>query len=159
MFIPRSTRHIRRGGPTYDQPSHERSYPTRDYHPPRDAHSYRDEYSRHPSSREGRFYDTPLAPPPPTRDHRRALTPSRDRRDNPPQPASRYDRSGHQGSEREYSTSGAPSHRDSYDRYDRRHARSDDRSVPYPATGHSRRPRTPPGPPPAGRDDYDKASR
>ncbi|KAF8446363.1 hypothetical protein L210DRAFT_3758434 [Boletus edulis BED1] len=172
---PRPNTQSRSGGSVYDQPSHDRGHSARDYHhhSSRDGHSYRDEYSRHSNSRDDRFYDTPAAPPP-ARDHRRAPTPPpRDRRDDPPprrehdeypmrsppppQPASRHERTRH-GSEREYSSNGAPD-RDSYDRYERRPAaHSDDRSAPYPA--HGGRPRTPPGPPPSWRDDsYDKAPR
>lgn len=75
----------------------------------------------------------------------------------PPQPASRFDRTRHHGSEREYPSSGVAPERDSYDRYDRRPAHSEDKSAPYPA--HGGRARTPPGPPPTWRDDHDKPPR
>lgn len=153
----------------HDPPPHDRGHSTRDNHhePPRDTHPYRDEYSGHPSSRNSRSYDTPAAPPPPAREHR-------DRRDNPPRreyddyqmrssppppplSVSRPDQTGHYSSERDYLPSGAPPHRDPYDRYDRRRPHTEDRSMPFPA--HSGSARTPPGPPPASRDDYDKVPR
>lgn len=153
----------------YDPPAHDRGYSTRDYShdQPRDTNPYRDEYSGHSNSRDSRLYDTPLAPPPPARDQ----GPPRDRRDNPPRreyddyrvrssppppPVSR-DRTGYYGSERDYSSGGAQPHRDPYPRHDRRRPITEDRSVPYPA--HSGRARTPPGPPPSGRDDLDKVPR
>ncbi|KAF8557390.1 hypothetical protein OG21DRAFT_1494772 [Imleria badia] len=164
-----------RGGPMYEPSSHDRGHAPREYHhhSSRDGHSYRDDFPRHRGSRDDRHYDTPSAPPA-AREHRRALTPPpRERREDPaprreyedyrmqspppPQPASRYERTRHPGSDRDYPASGVPPERDSYDRYDRRPAHSEDKSVPYPA--HGGRPRTPPGPPPSWRDDHDKAPR
>jgi len=161
---PRST-NTSRG----DQHPRDRDYSSRDYHrQSKDSHSHRDEYSKH-SSRDTRYYDASAVAPTSTRDHRRALTPPRDRREDPPQrreysdyrtrsspqpapPVSRYERT----AERDYSMSGAPAHRNTYDRHERRHANTDDRNAPY--SSHGRRPRTPPGPPPA-RDEHDKPSR
>ncbi|KAG9314719.1 hypothetical protein JVU11DRAFT_5528 [Chiua virens] len=158
-----------RSGPAHDQQSRDRGH-TRDYN--REGYSNRDDYSKHPSSREGRHYDTSSGPAPPTREHRRAVTPPpRDRREardyssrrdsddyrmrSPPpaQPVSRHDRANNRAAHRD-PLSEAPPHRETYDH--RRHPHSDDRSMPHAA--QSGRPRTPPGPPP-GRDDHDKGTR
>ncbi|KAG6332808.1 hypothetical protein ID866_6280 [Astraeus odoratus] len=161
-----------RSGATSHSPLIDRIHPrdSRDYPPPRDYPPYRDDSGRYPP-RESRYDDYP---PPPPRQYRRPLTPPRDNRDDPmppprssrdhdeyktrgappaPPSSSRYDRHG-PSNDRDSYTSKYPSSRDHHDRHDRR-APSDDR---YPTTypPYGGRPRTPPGPPPSRREDYDR---
>ncbi|KAL4069306.1 hypothetical protein J3A83DRAFT_4189146 [Scleroderma citrinum] len=158
-----------RGGVATESSLIERIHP-RDYPLSKDHPAYRDDPGRHPS-RDSRYYDYTAAP---TRDYRRPLTPPRDNRDYPvppprssrdddykmrgppppPPPPSRYDRSDKDTYPSRYPP---PPSRDYYDRYDRRPA-TEDRYVPsQPPYGG--RPRTPPGPPPSRRDDFDRPSR
>lgn len=134
-------------------------YESRDYPPPPRDYAYRDDYGRYPPGRDAR-YDYP---PPPPRDYRRPLTPPRDYRDYPPvtRPPPRdyddYRMRPPSGPPRPYYPNDSPYPR-GYDApprdFERRGpAPPGDRYPPYSATG---RPRTPPGPPPRGRDDYDR---
>ncbi|EIW86353.1 hypothetical protein CONPUDRAFT_133797 [Coniophora puteana RWD-64-598 SS2] len=147
-----------------DYPPPSRDYPPRDEfgpssrYPPRDSRHYdypssgRD-YRRPPSPRDVRDYPVAPAPPARTRDFD-------DYRSRPPPaaaaPPARYDRPYPGDRDASYSRSfPPPPPRDAYDRYDRRPP-VDDR---YAYAAAAPRPRTPPGPPPRARDDYERPPR
>lgn len=130
----------------------------RDYPPPPPPRDYyRDEYSRYPPSRDSRYgYEYP-----PPRDYRRPASPVRDYRDYPAVSRSRdYDdyrmRPPPPPVSRSYYPPDAPYPPRGYEAGDRanRVPPSSERYSSYSAP--IARPRTPPGPPPRARDDYDR---
>jgi hypothetical protein len=175
-FVKFLTSSSRRGHHSGDAPLIDRIQPSKDYPPSRDLPPYREDYgpaTRYPPSRDSRYgYDYPPAA---GRDYRRPTSPLRDYRDYPAAPmrpprdyddykmrgpplASRYDsqRGYYSADDTSYPRGyGPPPHpsRDVYERYDRRAPPSGDR-YPYPPPNV--RPRTPPGPPPRARDEYDR---
>ncbi|THH27085.1 hypothetical protein EUX98_g7105 [Antrodiella citrinella] len=128
-------------------------------------------------ARDARYYDYP---PPPSRDYRRPPSPARDYRDYPvrssreledyrsrgvaPPPARYESRPGYYPPEGEPVPAAGypprvfapPPARDYYDRYDRRAPPPAADRYGYPPAAASGRPRSPPGAPPRGREEYDR---